>query len=304
MSLLEEIRDDIVDPSVPLITILLKAKILARKLKSQELSRWVEQELGGYDCKPEELPDYRRNQSFSLGDMVNRFASIKNMPIPIHQFEDDWAINAARDASINGSIMALGSLLESEKTSFADMWPEPLVQYLNLSGVLDNGYQCLRAWKVINRPFVEHVLKSVRIRLLDFVLELEEMDPAAGDVPALKKIPQDKADETVRTVIYGNNNVVAAGRHINQDVRITNKQGDAVSLATELRKIGLDEVEVKELLTAIEDDGERPTRGYGERVSSWFGELTRKMLSTGSQLALSTAPALIDKALSKYYGWG
>lgn len=82
MSLLEEIRADVVNASMPLPSVLRKAKILAYKLRSDDLKRWVEQELGGYDCDSEQLPIYRRNETFSLGDFVTRFAQISKSSSP------------------------------------------------------------------------------------------------------------------------------------------------------------------------------------------------------------------------------
>ena len=58
MSLLKEIQDLAVEPSVELSTLLRKCKILAARLGNPEFKVWVEFELNGY---PDELtiPSYR-----------------------------------------------------------------------------------------------------------------------------------------------------------------------------------------------------------------------------------------------------
>jgi len=50
--------------------------------------------------------------------------------------------------------------------------------------IADKVYEnmvCMQAWKVISVNQIEGIINTVRNRLLNFVLEIEEMDPEAGE---------------------------------------------------------------------------------------------------------------------------
>ena len=53
------------------------------------------------------------------------------------------------------------------------------------------------AWRVVPKPTVEHMLDTVRNRLLNFILEIEEVEPNAGEVPSINRI-----DTTVTRQIF------------------------------------------------------------------------------------------------------
>ena len=59
MSLLREIQKDIGNPALDVPTLMLKCKILAARLGSQEFAKWLDMELNGYQ-KDQSVPDYRR----------------------------------------------------------------------------------------------------------------------------------------------------------------------------------------------------------------------------------------------------
>ena len=82
MPLIEDIRTHILDPKFPLTSILREALVLARKLRSEELTKWVNSELEGYKGNKEELPIYRKYQAQSIGSGANRVCLLNDVPIP------------------------------------------------------------------------------------------------------------------------------------------------------------------------------------------------------------------------------
>jgi hypothetical protein len=305
MSLISEIRDDILNTAVPLASILRKAKVLAYKLKSEELKTWVDQELSGYGgVSPDGLPDYRRFRVRSYCTFTNGFWVLSNQPAPIHRFKDQEAIDAAELHAAGASVSVLESSLQSDNQTFNSPWESPLLDYLNQSGLLEHGVRCIGAHRSIGRGTIEHVLDSIRTRLLNFLLEIEEMNPDSDSVPPLKKVPPTQTDRMVRSLIIGNNNVVAAGEQISQTVEMRVERGDLASLKAELKRIGVDDQDTDELETAIKSDGPASKdKKFGAKVCEWMGNLTKKMLNGGGKLVITTAPGVIEKALSAYYGW-
>ena len=57
-NIINSIQADIIDPKADLHSILLKTKVLAYRLKNEDLKNWVKSELDGYDEK-HDIPDYR-----------------------------------------------------------------------------------------------------------------------------------------------------------------------------------------------------------------------------------------------------
>lgn len=57
-NIINPIQADIVNPKADLHSILLKTKVLAYRLKNEDLKNWVRSELDGYDEK-HDIPDYR-----------------------------------------------------------------------------------------------------------------------------------------------------------------------------------------------------------------------------------------------------
>jgi len=60
-SLIEQLQSESMNPSVPVVNLLLKTKALATKLDVQELLEWANRELSGY-ARTDEIPPYRMVQ--------------------------------------------------------------------------------------------------------------------------------------------------------------------------------------------------------------------------------------------------
>src|SRR5688572_10355179 len=91
MNLLEEIQSDAVDESKELSNLLRKTLVLASKLKSEDLKKWVTSELNGYSTIP--MPEYRTIMCKSVCNVYGPFGSgIMNMPVtrPMARTEELW----------------------------------------------------------------------------------------------------------------------------------------------------------------------------------------------------------------------
>lgn len=71
MSLLRDIQNETATAGGDVVSVLRKCKILASRLSSDELTRWVDFELDGYP-ESQPIPDYRRLR-------VNCYANFMNI---------------------------------------------------------------------------------------------------------------------------------------------------------------------------------------------------------------------------------
>ena len=103
MGFLEAIQADLVDHDTSIASTLLKLRLLAGKLGSDELVEWIKQEAEGYDSDAV-IPSYRVVSISFSGTFHGAFGSgVKNAPIPswmIKQFAgDDWLTFTIRESA-------------------------------------------------------------------------------------------------------------------------------------------------------------------------------------------------------------
>ncbi|MGB3479850.1 MAG: hypothetical protein WBB67_11900 [bacterium] len=295
-------RDDIINSEMKLSVILRKAKVLASILKNEELKRWVDYEINGYPSA-KDVPDYRRSVTQSYGYFAGPFGSaIKNVPIPTVNLSESIREFAGNICHVEG-IRGLESLLDDNSPSFSIQWPADILPLIQ--DEIYVGYNCISAWRVIGRSQIEQILDTVRNRLLNFILELEEKYPDIDEKEeAIANLPKDQVSSVVNTYVLGNQNVVASGQYANQTVIQNIVEKDLNSLLNYMKKIGVPGENIVELKNAIDADGMRDEKNkFGPKIMTWIGNMTTKILEGAWKVAISTAPSLLIKALSRYYGW-
>lgn len=302
MGLISDLQNDILDPKTSLSTILRKAKVLASTLKNEEFKKWVENELNGYRGNRDEIPEYRRGHTRSLGDFFGPFgAALKNAPIPTLSLPQEIK-EFANELSLPKGVRALEAHLESNSPAFDIPWPADIVALL--TGKIYRGYSCLSAWKTVDRSTIEQLLDTIRNRLLSFVLELKEKYPEISkSEEAISEIPGEQVTPMVNTYIFGNHNVVASGVNIEQAVHQVQKN-NLNALLKYMEKIGVGSSDIKELEKAIKEDGPRTEAGkFGSKVTDWVGKMTTKILKGVWNISIQVGPTFLAEALSRYYGW-
>jgi len=171
MVTLAEIRDDIVDESKSLTSILRKAKILAYRLGNNDFKNWIEWELTGY---PDEtfLPDYRLFETDVRVNGYQGWNRFENMRVQLPESLKD----TVTQVTWRHGIPQIESIHEKNKTQpyLAQPWPTDLVILLNK---MFPQYTFSAVNNFVAYPAVTNILVTVRDKLLSFVLELERLYP-------------------------------------------------------------------------------------------------------------------------------
>ena len=212
MSLLREIQNAAIDSNQDLAGLLRKCKVLAARLGSSEFKEWVERELSGYKSA-EDLPDYRIFHVNSKGNFAGAFGSgMKNADIPMICIPEDFreVISTSYMAEPVASIEALvknndsGTVQEPWNPDFVVLVGRKICQHMN----------CMQAWKVIPINGLVATLDEIRNRILNFVIEIEAEDPAAGEAELNSKpVAPEKVQQIFNTYISGDVQNVATGSH-------------------------------------------------------------------------------------------
>lgn len=241
MSLLREIQKDAVNSNVSVSDLLRKCKILAYRLGNEEFKSWVEFELNGYESD-HLVPEYRILYVGSKGHFVGSFGkSFNNADIPTHGLPEELR-KICTKASFTNPIAALESYAVNDKNGH-------LTQSWNLAILAKYGsnmysdLNCIQAWKVIPIAAVIGIVDTVKTKILNFVLEIEIINPEAGEAELNSNpIPQDQVSQIFNINISGNVGNLASGNHhssIHQEINNQLPQ-DFIKLIDELKQSDID----------------------------------------------------------------
>ena len=184
------------------------------------------------------------------------------------------------------------------------LWPPEVVLLAREHVPMSDGSMLVEAWKPFPKSQFIGILDQIRNRLLDFLLELQQINPEVLESEdAIRAVSSDKVQNIFQTIIYGGQNIVATGTEFTQKATQNVAAGDTQSLIDHLRSIGLDNDSLAELETAIGQDGDRQQKKLGKNVKSWIGKMIAKVMDGTWKVTLATAQVLLKEALFRYYGW-
>ncbi|MCJ7507660.1 MAG: hypothetical protein MUO85_02870 [candidate division Zixibacteria bacterium] len=303
MTLLQEIQVEAVDSKSDLGTLLRKCRILASRLKNEELKNWVQYELDGYPPDAA-LPDYRKLQTQSYGYLSGPFGqSINNAPIPSMCIPKEIRHLVAPGVEFRNGVTALQDMISRRETEALQVhWPANVVALV--SDRIMEGMTLLQAWKLIPASAVVSILDIVRNRILNFALEIESAAPNAGEGNLTPALTADKVSNVFNTYIMGNvGNIASGNSQVTQQAILTISQGDWSSLEKFLKSLDIDDTDIAELKEAVKQEPKATPKGFGGKVASWIGKMVTKSAQGIWNVATTVASNVLSKALAQYYGW-
>lgn len=303
MSLVSQLRDDIVDPSIPASVVLRKAKILAATLNHADFQEWLTCELNGYSARGD-LPPYRELYTPLLGTFSGPFgSSISNYSIPVSMLPEMMHKNA-QNLPMAQPLREIETLATSASDQLRHGWPAEAVLLARDNLQLTGGYVLIELYQPISQSKLEGIVDSVRTRFVDFLLGLQRLNAdILESESALNDLPADKVAQTFSVTVFGNNNVIASQSTVG-DISVPSVQhNDRESLKRFLARAGLSAEDLSELDTALDEDGEPEKRTMGKRMQNWTGKMLGNAVSGSWKTALTTAPEILKEAIFRYYGW-
>jgi hypothetical protein len=213
MSLLREIQTIVASERGDVTSALRKCKILAARLDSDELARWVDFELNGFPLS-QPVPEYRRLSVSCLANFMNLGWRATNQSVPRFAIPED-----IREAVYNPIEFREGITVAMtySKTGATIDIPELAILIAN-HGVMYPGLECTHAWKKISATEFQQLISAVNNRILDFSLKIETENPSAGEAASnTQPVPREKLQPLVRNIFYGNvSNFSQNGEHFTQ----------------------------------------------------------------------------------------
>lgn len=302
MSLLRDIQNSAVSSESKVTDLLRKCKILAARLGNKNFELWIENELSGYKSK-EKLPSYRIIRNVEIkGHFGGPFGSgLRNASIPPACLDKKIQEILISEYLMSGISVYEELLFTSDTGTFQVSIPS---DFLVLYG--DKIYEnmsCLEAWKVIPRGIIVGLIDDVRNRVLSFALEIEKVNPEAGEAPLnTEPIPQKSVSQIFNTHIYGNIGAISSGNENTVQYQTININNNFDGLKQELQKLGINDDDIKSLENSIKGDKHKDKEQLGEKTTSWLLKMISKAASGALKISIATATEVLPKLICNYLG--
>jgi hypothetical protein len=202
LSLLKKIQNAAVESGSDLGEILRRCKVLAAHLGSKPLEDWLLWESNGYP-ENQAVPTYRRWEIGLRGHFSGPFGSgTTNLPIPAFcipdKIRESVVIHQCRH-----SIAALEKSVVSADHDTIISFSYPEVAFI-LGTTVVQGQNCVQLLGDFSTSHYVEVLNAVRNRVLDFALQLEKLDPQAGEVVwDVNAAKSGEVTQIINAVMYG-----------------------------------------------------------------------------------------------------
>lgn len=262
MGLLQDIADGATSSTTPVADILRQCRVLAMRLNHAELAEWARAELNGYDDKGPH-PDYRVIATpISKGTFLGAFGRQgANLPVPLFALPDEVQ-KMVRFTQFPQPISALVELAKNDGHLRRD-WPPELVTLYGHTFYEDSN--AINIQVIIPPGTFTGIIDTVRSRVLEFVLTLEEKFPEAASITSSSSVavPPQALHQVFTMTINGNALVGTSGGVASIDnsdpqVTITPKKATDLAQLVERARNELETLppEKKASATALLDDAD------------------------------------------------
>jgi hypothetical protein len=264
--------------------------ILATRLQHDPLKEWTKLEMDGYPANAP-LPPYRPQVTTQvLGNFAGPFGSgARNMSLPESVLPTELRDGLFR-IEIRESVARIEALVDSGHTQFEMPWPADVVavyqdQFMEMMSLVG-------ARQVVPATLFVGVLSGIRDRIVQFALEIEELDPAAGEAePGESPIDQGQVTQIFNQTFHGDNTAfAAAGQSVNQN-QTASVNVEAIRQTADA--FGIPEGDRETLVVAIQEDGGLA----GPKTREWIDRLKEGGIAVGTSVTAQTAAAALSGVL-------
>lgn len=305
MTLLRDIQEAAIDANISISVVLRKCKVLATRLGNEDLNKWVDSELNGYNQK-EDLPSYRVLVVYSKGHFQGPFGSgLRYADIPTRCLPEKFQDSYSHSYCMRPISEYEALIPSSDGEPLREPWSPNFVAYIG--GDVYQGMHCVSAWKVIPHSVIVGLVDVVRNKILSFVLEIEKEAPDVGEETSTSSsIPPERVAQVFHMYIYGDvQSIAAQSSSFIQIGELNIQEGDFDSLADYLKTHEVSDEDIATLKEEIERDlvdNPGPTE-IGTRVNAWISRMVNNAIRGTWQVSVSVAASMLTQAICSYYGW-
>lgn len=298
MGFLESIQADLVDHDKSIASTLLKLRLLAAKLGSEELTEWIKYEAEGYpqDAK---IPTYRVVPISFSGTFQGPFDRVQDAPIPpllIKKFAgESWVTSRIRESA--AAVENMASQTDGLHLDLSNL-------IVILRGKVYPDYNPVAIVGFISQTPLIEMSNAIRNRLLEITIEIAKKIPGAEGVELTSITPAPEvATQTLLQTIYGNmTNIQSTGADAN--IQVTINKHDLESLKTGLLRSGLseEESEVVAKLISEEEPSDQVNTGFNDGIRKWLADRIANGFDAAFKGGISALTKVVQEAAMQYWG--
>lgn len=305
--IIAQIQKMAIDSHVPLSDLLRRCLVLSYKIHLDDFSKWARFELDGYPVD-EEIPQYRTEGAIYLATYTNGFYTYKNQPLPLIRLPE-YLRKRLLVFKLLSPIKAVEDLAEKTNKESEGLYLQvdpDIVSLVDQEIKITETYKVENIVQCVSESFIVGVLESVRNKVLDFILRIQEMGVRMeGDTVKGSNEVEERIKQEFHLTVYGDRNNFASGNFDDSPLTFSSnvESNDLESLVGCLKKMGVPENEIEALQKAIQQDqlDHEKEKGIGKRVKAWVGELSSKVFSKSiTAIAVDNVPQIMA-AVQKYF---
>lgn len=286
MKILNELIEILADHNIELDMCLIKAQILAHKLKNEDFKKWVNYELRGYPTDVN-LPTYRIMNLVLFGDISNGYHRHFDYRLPLSNLSEQQ-INRLTIRRVDESVSSIKDWANIDNLSFSI----PTEACAIFSDAF-NGYHVERIEAKASNG--KDILTQIRSKLLEYCLTISNEFPDDINLTdTIDKSIKEFSSEQFKIIVQDNANI-----HIGNTLsQISNDTNISVN------KISSEDID--ELVKAISEDrktNEISEKSWGENVENWYMDMLKKAGTDSWDISKAAAAAILATLISKYAGF-
>lgn len=315
---LREVIDELLSSQISLVSPLMKLVFFGRITKNKKLSEYTGWELNGYNLhEPQDVPSYRKAKASVYARIMSQDGSRHEQQIPsllVQQMFKDKVGQSFPDILTNvfviegiGTVEHLVSKLSSEESQrFGKDYPMEFLP--NITPIVNKVYPYTRSCSVVGAycttsPTLSiEIINAVRKNLLDLAVEISEEFGYYIEIDTFQKDNQ-KINQIINNFMNtitnngdGNINNTGHDSHITATINI--KKGDVTQLNEELKKLGVEEQDIRELNDIIKTSEPVKNNTLPVAASNWVG----RVISTGGKITIGTAAGVLVQLIKAHFG--
>jgi len=307
MEILSDIIKNLLDENTSLTSALLKTKYFATKIKNVQLLEWVNNELNGYKHN-KDVPDYRRVICHVYGSYLNGNIQMKEQVIPVFELSKKYNFRFD-ERYFKDNIASLEDVIKNKENSKLSIpFNSELLGTIEEHLIsLGNPYlRMISAYQYIPKTVITNIIFQTRNVLLEFMLKI---DSDYGDVTDFKVlISKSKEIEKIMSNIiinnYGDGNISNTGNNTKIDAIINISKNDIQKLQEELLKNGVNQNDIDELVTIIDNDNhDIDNKKFGSSTNGWYTKMIGKTLDGSWNITTGVAAGVLTEIINQYLGF-
>jgi hypothetical protein len=212
-----QLQTDCLDASVPISTLLRKAKLVASKLDLGPTEEWVESELNGYKCPLKDLPEYRKG--VGQPKFFNPYHGWLDIVLT-----DSTTREMVSTAFLPQAIAEIEHLARGDGSFVIFGFIDPINDFLHHDIGIE--YNC---GLHVSKTVLVGALEGVKNAVLDWAMQLEAKG-IRGEGVSFSSQEKEKA-QAVTTNIYGSNIGVLGS--VGSNAKVSHQTIETVSMSPE-----------------------------------------------------------------------